>query len=75
MKEIILTTEQIKKEILIYLGCLTFGILLNIIAILSYETSFSELWSELPFVLVLSLAFYAVISLFRVLYLGFRKLF
>lgn len=75
MKEIILTAERIKKEILIYLGCLTFGILLNIIAILSYETSFSELWSELPFVLVLSLAFYAVISLFRVLYLGFRKLF
>lgn len=75
MNDLILTPKRLKKELVIYLGALLSAIFLNVYAILSYKTSFTELWSEMPFVLLLSLVFYAAIGLFRIIWLGFRNFF
>lgn len=70
MRDLILTAKRQKIEIKIWSVCLFFAFLMNIISIIIYETSWSELWTQALWMLVLSCIFYGLTVLFRLLYKG-----
>jgi RsiW-degrading membrane proteinase PrsW (M82 family) len=73
MKEIVITTERQKKEFFILLCCFIGAIVLNIIGIIIYNTSWKELYTQWFTLLVLTVVLYFLILFFRVLFaLGIR---
>ena len=70
MRDLILTVKRQKIEIKIWGVCLLLAFLMNIISIIIYETSWSELWTQALWILVLSCIFYGLTVLFRLLYKG-----
>lgn len=72
MKNIIITPKDLKRELIIWLVCLVAAIGLNIYAIISYNTSWSELYSQGGYVIVLSLIIYAVLWIIRGIFLLVR---
>lgn len=47
---------------------------LNILSILIYGTSWSELWTQALWMLIISCGFYALSVVLRLLYFGIRQL-
>ncbi|SFE05898.1 hypothetical protein [Thermophagus xiamenensis] len=68
MKNIIITPRQIKRELIIWLLCLIIAIGLNVYAIIIYSTSWSELYSQAGYVVVLSFFLYVILWIFRGLF-------
>ena len=74
MKDIIITHNRIKKELFALLVCFTVGILANIGAIIYYKTGFAEVFTSLPYVLVFSIALYALWSIARCIIILTRRI-
>ncbi len=68
MKDIVITVNRQKREIVYILSSILLAVGVNIYAIISYGTSFSELYTEWFTVLVLAVAIYLFITFFRVAY-------
>lgn len=75
MKDTIITAKRKKIEIIYWLICFLIANLANIYAIIIYDnTSFREVFTSLGYVLVASLALYAVSIVIRILYYGVKKI-
>ena len=72
MKNIVITPKQIKRELIIWGICLIIAIGLNVYSIISYNTSWSELYSQGGYVIVLSIVLYAILWIFRGIFLLVR---
>jgi hypothetical protein len=72
MKNIIITTKGLKQELKIWLVCLIAANGLNIYSIIHYQTSWSELYSQGGFVVLISLFIYSVLWIFRGVFLLVR---
>ena len=72
MKNIVITRKQINRELIIWGICLVIAIGLNVYAIISYNTSWSELYSQGGYVIVLSIVLYAILWIFRGIFLLVR---
>ena len=72
MKNIIITPKDLKRELIIWLICLGTATGLNIYAIMTYNTTWSELYSQSGYIITLSLIFYAVLWIFRGIFLLVR---
>lgn len=75
MRNTVITAHQKKREIIIWLVCFLIANLVNLIAILVYETSFSELIKSLGYVIVFSFVIYAVWGIVRILWHALRNLY
>ena len=73
MQDIIITGQRVHKEIRIFLYCLSLMFILNVFSIFWYKTNWFELLSELPFVIILSIAFYIGLAGLRWLKKLFQK--
>ena len=67
MKDILVTSSQIKRELKWLLGILVISILFNIFSIIKYNTAWRELVTQLHIVLFLTLILYFLILLLRLL--------
>lgn len=74
MKDIVLTVKRQKTEIKIFCCCIVLAYLMNIVSIIAYGTSWSELWTQSLWMLLISCGFYALSIILRLLYYGFRRL-
>lgn len=66
MKDIIIKGNQIKKEIIIWLVCFFSAVLLNVYAIVIYDTGWVELLSQLHIVLLVSCVIYFFVGIIRI---------
>lgn len=73
MKNIIITSKIIKRELLVWLATLVFAQLLNVYSIAKFKTEWSELYTQLGYVLALSVVFYFVLWIVRLLFGLFKK--
>ena len=73
MKDIVFTAKQQKIEIKVICACIVLANLLNVISIIAYETSWSELWTQLLWVALISGLFYGLSIFFRILYYVIRR--
>jgi len=75
MKEIIITPKRIKTEIRELIACFFAAFMLNVFAIIYYETSWSELYTQWIWVLIITCGIYALTVAFRVVAYLFKKAF
>ena len=74
MKDIVLSVKRQKTEIKIFCVCIVLAYLMNIVSIIAYGTSWSELWTQLPWMLLFTCGFYGLSVVLRLLYYGIRQL-
>lgn len=74
MKDTIITAKQKKREIITYFICIGLAFLLNIYAIIHYDTSWKELWTQLPWVLIWGTVLWLTWVLLRWIFFGIRRL-
>ena len=70
MKDIIITSQKIKRERNIYLICFLLSFAINIIAILVYTRPWIEIFTQLGYVLVISFFIYFILWIPRILIIG-----
>lgn len=68
MNDITITPQRIVRELITFLVCFAIGFLVNLVAIIIYKSSYSELFSSLHYVLAFSLALYVFWSFLRLLF-------
>ena len=75
MKDITITGKRIKTEIIYFVISICIAVALNIHAIVKYNSPWSELFSELHIVLLISLVVYALLTIVRLIIRGITRLF
>ncbi|MDR2763836.1 MAG: hypothetical protein LBB90_02270 [Tannerella sp.] len=75
MKDILITVERQKREIRWLCGALIVALLMNVFAILIYRTSWSELWTQLLWVICIGAGLYALSVVVRGAVWGVWRLF
>jgi hypothetical protein len=75
MKDITIKGVCIKRELWVFLGVFIFAFGLNIYSILHYKTSWSELYTHLYIVVLMSIFIYCVIAGIRIIVALISKLF
>lgn len=75
MKDILITSAHLKKEIRLLLGCFIVAFIINIAAIIIYRTPWYEMFSQLGYVIVIALCLYLFIAFFRIVIFLFKRIF
>jgi hypothetical protein len=75
MKDSIITAKRKKAELITLLLCFIIANLVNLYAIISYKTSFSELFTSLGYVLATSFVLYGIWTLLRIVIYGLGNVF
>lgn len=65
MKDLVIKNSTLKKEIVIWLISLAIAIAINVYAIAKYDASWSELLSQIPVVILISVLIYLLLLIFR----------
>lgn len=74
MKDVTITGLRIKKEIIILVVSFIAAIVLNIFAISKFKTNWSELINQLHVVILVAIAIYILVFIFRLIFWGFAGL-
>lgn len=75
MKDTIITARQKKYELKIFILCFIVACLLNVYAIITYEKSFSELYTSIGYVAVFSVILYLFSVFIRLIFYYLKKLY
>ncbi len=67
-KDTTLTATSKKRELIIFLICFVAAFILNVIGVLTYNSPGKELFTQIHVVILITLVFYGIVILFRVLY-------
>ncbi|MDR2138057.1 MAG: hypothetical protein LBP50_00670 [Tannerella sp.] len=65
MKDILITVERQKRELRWLCSAIITALLMNVFAILTYHTSWSELWTQLPWVVCIGAGLYVLSVVLR----------
>ena len=75
MKDIVITERMIRRELLVLLGCFVVACLVNAGAIIAYDRPWSELYSQIGFVIFITGGIYVLLAVFRLLVWLVAKIF
>ena len=75
MKDILITSARLKKELRILFYCFVLSFLINISAIIMYKTPWFEAFTQIGYVIAITLILYFIVSLFRIFFIFIKKLF
>lgn len=75
MKDLIITAKRSKTELITFLVCFIVANLLNLYAIVAYNTAYSELFTLIGHVLLFAITLYLFWSLLRIILYFVRKIF
>ncbi|MBQ6244833.1 MAG: hypothetical protein IJK55_09000 [Bacteroidales bacterium] len=67
MKDTLITARRKKTEIITALVCFALAFLLNIVCILVYKTPFKEVFTQIGYIVVISVALYVIWTAIRLL--------
>jgi fumarate reductase subunit C len=65
MKDIVIKSGTVKKELSVFLVCFIFAFLVNVFAINQAGTLWRELFTQLGYVIVIALIVYLLLALLR----------
>lgn len=68
LKDTVITADRKKSELLILLYCFIAANVFNLVGIVIYSSPAIELLTQLHIVLLLSLGFYFIVGVFRILF-------
>ena len=67
MKDTLITARRKKTEIITALVCFALAFLLNIVCIIVYKTPFKEVFTQIGYIIVISVALYVIWTAIRLL--------
>ncbi|MBP3202592.1 MAG: hypothetical protein J6M31_03175 [Bacteroidales bacterium] len=67
MKDLVISGKTLRRELWVVSGCLVAGALVNVVAVIGYHRPWTELFTQLGYVVVLSIGVYFVLALVRLL--------
>jgi hypothetical protein len=67
MQDIVISSKRIKKEVSILLACFITAFIINIVSIAIYNTSWSEIFTQIGYVIIITLALYLVTTFIRLI--------
>ena len=73
MKDTLITAQRKKTELLTFLVCFGVAFLLNVGCIFYYHTPFSEVFTQIGYVLVITVALYLIWTAIRLIVWLFRR--
>lgn len=65
MKDIIISKQRIRKELITLLICFIIAFLTNVIAVAVYKTPWYEIFSQIGYVVVIAVALYLILFAIR----------
>lgn len=74
MKDIVISSKHIRRELWIFLGCIVAMELVNVYAIADYGGKWNELVMSLGFVVAAAVVAYIVVAVVRLIVYGIVKL-
>lgn len=74
MKDIVITSKRLKKEIYLLSACFFAAFLTNIIAIIVFKTPWYEMFTQIGYVIAITLVLYLIVALFRFISYGIIRL-
>lgn len=72
MKETVITVRRKRREIIALIGCFIVANLVNLYAIIRYKTSYTELFTMLGYVVILTFALYFLWTVIRLIFYAFK---
>lgn len=75
MKDIVVTAIRLRRERNVYLICFLLAFLLNLVAVVCFDRPWIELFSQLGYVVVISVVLYLLLWIPRLLVAGARRVF
>ena len=67
MKDIVIKSDTVKRELIVFLVCFIFAFLMNAFAIARAGTPWRELFTQLGYVIVIALVVYLLLAIVRTL--------
>lgn len=67
MKDIVIHSGRVKKELIFFLICFMIAFLTNVAAIIIYKTPWLEVFTQIGYVVVLSVSLYLFLAFFRLI--------
>ncbi len=74
MKDIVITGRIVKRELYVLLACFIVGVLTNLGAIIFYHRPFTELFSQIGYVVVFSVILYFLLWIVRLVALLIKRI-
>ena len=74
MKDLIITSRRLKKEIYILYACFIIAFLINIFSIITFKTPWHEMFTQIGYVVIITLILYLFAAFFRLFAIGVRRL-
>lgn len=75
MKDIIITAQRQKSEIITFIICFAIAFVTNIASIIIYATEWSEVWTQIKLVTVLACVIYGISIFIRILFWLVKRIF
>ena len=75
MKDIIITAQRQKSEIITFIICFAIAFVTNIASIIIYDTEWSEVWTQIIWVTVLACVMYGISIFIRILFWLVKRIF
>lgn len=75
MKDLVITGKNIKRELLILLGCFVAAVIFDIVGIIKYGKPFYEVFQTIGYEIVITAVIYAVLAFFRIVIWLILKIF
>jgi uncharacterized membrane protein len=73
MQDLIIPSKRLKKETYILSACFVAAFLTNIVSIITFKTPWYEIFTQIGYVLVITIVLYLIVSFFRfIIYLTGR---
>lgn len=74
MKELVISSKRLKKEILIFAICFIIAFAVNVIAIIYFKTPWYEMFTQIGYVLLITISLYFIVIAIRFIAFLIRKL-
>lgn len=73
MKDLVITSKRLKKEIYVLSTCFILAFLINISSIVTFRTPWYEMFTQIGYVAVITFILYLFIAMIRVVVFLIRK--
>lgn len=74
MKDLVITSKRLKKEIYVLSTCFILAFLINISSIVTFRTPWYEMFTQLGYVVVITFILYLLVAIIRTVAFLIRKL-
>lgn len=74
MKDTVITAAAKRRELKIWLACFIVAFVVNVAAIIYFVTPWYEIFTQLGYVVVLSVSFYVLTVAARLIWFGIRRI-